>query len=256
MSRYTSKSFRDAILGVASRKAATAAYRAKGRPEGVEGTRDVYLTSCASIAKTFEGHGFRFAKSGPHFTRAEGDFTYRVAFQSSRHNIPGQHVRMWVHATVHSKRLGEFRKSHLSDNLVNDYVAGGMVHLLLPGNVAMVEWELADPKTRSATVNDVVGFIQEHVLPYFAMFSAPGQLIERLAQEPVPAFGIRESTEFTLCFGNKGSAQKVLTRFLRERVDLLSDIERVKREGFRHPNHRPSNYSEQIVYLQREYGLK
>jgi len=255
MSRETSKTLRDVIMGLASRKIAATVYRAKGKPEGVENARDVFLAACAAIAKEFEVHGFRFAKSGPHFSHADGDFTFRVSFQSSYHNISGQHVRLWVHATVTSKRLKDFRKSHLPDNLVNDYVAGGMIHLLLPGDVAMAEWDLADPEARSGVVADVVTLIQGEVLPYFAQFSAPAQLVARLTRESLPAFDMRHSVEFALCFGDKESAQKILSRFLGERPDLQSQIVKVQCEGFRHAHFGPSNYAEQVVYLQREFGL-
>lgn len=256
MSHESLKNLRDVIMDVASRKLTAAAHRFKGKPENVEDARDVYMTACAAIAKEFEGDGFRYAKSGPHFTRANGDFTFRVSFQSSYLNISGQHVRLWLHATVRSKRMKDFRKSHLPDNLVNDYIAGGMVHLLLPENIAMLQWDLANPKTRSDVINDVVTLIRKQVLPYFALFSTPAQLVAQLTRESLPACDIRHSVEFALCFGDKDSAQKVLSRFIRERSDLLPQIENVQRNGLRHPTLGPSNYAEAVVYLRREFGLQ
>jgi hypothetical protein len=256
VSRETSKTLLDVIKGIGSRKAAAAAYRTKGKPAGVEDARVVYLAACAAIAKEFEGLGFRYAKSGPHFTRTEGPFQFRVSFQSSHHNIPGQHVRLWVHATVSSKKIKDLRQAHLPDTFANEYIAGGMLHRILPGKVAMVEWELADPKTRSATVTDVVGLIRNHVLPYFEMFADTARLISTLKQLSVPALDPRRAVEYALCFGSKESAQQVLSRFISERPDLQPDIERVKRDGFKHPHLGPSGYAEEIVYLQREYGLQ
>lgn len=142
----------------------------------------------------------------------------------------------------------------MADESINR-VAGGMVHLLLPGNVAMAEWELAAPEARSGVITDVVNLIKGQVLPYFAQFSAPAQLVARLIREPLPACDMRHSVEFALCFGDKESAQNILSRFLGERTDLLPQIMKVQREGFRHAHLGPSNYAEQVVYLQREFGL-
>lgn len=224
--------------------------------ENLETPRQVFLATCAEIAKDFEAEGFRYAKSGPHIILVAGDFTFRVSFQSSYRNVSGQHVRLWVHATVSAKCMKEFRRSHLPENLVNDGIAGGMVHRLLPDNVTMVEWDLANPETRAEVIAEVISLIRKHVLPYFALFSKPAELVMQLTKETLPAFDIRHSVEFALCFGDKTSAQKILARFLRDRPDLLPQIESVRHEGLKHPEHGPSNFAETVVYLQREFGLQ
>lgn len=255
MTRDTSKTFQDVVLGIASRKAEAAAYRTQGKPDGVEDAREVYLASCKAIAESFEGAGYRYAKSGPHFTRRDETFKYQVQFQSSHHNIPGQHVRLWVHAGVSSSRIKKLREAHCPGKMVTDYVAGGMAHRLLASKPSMVEWELADPNTREMTVQDVIAFIDENVLPYFAMFSNPGALVERLAQEDIPALDFPHSLEFALCFSGAAAARRVLERFLKGRSDLLPEIEKAQREGLRRPLVGPSGYAEQVVFFRQMYGL-
>jgi hypothetical protein len=255
MSRDTTDNLKDVFAQTARRKAEAAAYRNAGKPEGAEDSRAVYLSACSAIASNFESLGFRYAKSGPHFSRLEEPFAYRVSFQSSHNNIPGRHVRLWMHATVQSKMLQAWRRSRLPPNFVNDFVAGGMVHRLRMKH-AMVEWELADPATRPSVIADAVAFLQSDVLPYFAQFRDPKALIRDLSQREIPAFDLRPSVEFAICFGDIESGQRVLERFLTDRPDLSSAIAQVEEHGLKHPALGPSNFAEQVVFLRRTYQLE
>src|ERR1035437_7814435 len=130
MTRDISSDLKGIFAETARRKAEAAAFRSTGKSDDAEDSRTVYLVACEAIASNFKSLGFRYAKSGPHFSRSDGLFAYKVSFQSSHNNIPGRHVRLWMHATVLCKKLQAWRTSHLPPNLVNDFVAGGMVHRL------------------------------------------------------------------------------------------------------------------------------
>lgn len=254
MARDTINKLKDVFANTARRNVEAATYRNSGKPEGAEDSRIVYLSSCEAIASNFASLGFRFAKSGPHFSRVEEPFTYQVSFQSSHNNVPGRHVQLWMHATVKSKKLKAWRESRLSASSVNDFVAGGMVHRLRMEH-AMVEWELADPKSRPSVIADAVAFVKSDVLPYFAQFSDIGALIDNLSHREIPAFDLCPSVEFAICFGDTESGRRVLERFLRDRPDLSDAIAEVERVGFKHPKHGPSNFAEQVVFLRQTYLL-
>lgn len=200
MTRETTKNVDDVFSAFAARKAEAAAFRGAGTPTDVEPARDVYRNACAAVAAEFQPLGFRYAKSAQRFSRSSGGFVCTVSFQSSHNNIPGRHVRLWMHATVRSKTLETWRAQRLPPALVNDFVAGGMVHRLR-GVHAMVEWELAVPTDRAAVIADAIAFVRSDVLPYFELFDTPSDLIACLVKHEVPAFDLQPSVEFSMCFG-------------------------------------------------------
>ena len=73
---------------------------------------------------------------------------------------------------------------------------------------------------RSAVIADIVAFIRGVALPFFARFEDPKELISALQFADVPAVGIADAVELALCFADKSSAKKILSRFISERADL------------------------------------
>jgi hypothetical protein len=255
MTEDNPKRFEDVVLDIARRKRDAAAFRRSGKPIGVEESRDVYRYACQAIAGHFEPLGFKYRKTHPHFLRKDLVFEYRVSFQSSRNNVPGQHVRLWMHAGVHSKKLQLWRESQAIPNIRTDYVAGGMVNLLT--KQPMIQWELADPISRESVIADAVTFIRDVVLPFFDQFKDVKALLADLPNRPYShAFPLRDSVEFALSFGDRDSAQRILDRFLKERPDLLVDVAKVEQVGFEHPTFGPGNYAEQVVFMRQSYGLR
>jgi hypothetical protein len=247
----------DVFTDTAARKAAAAKARATGSPGTTDASRAVYLNACRQIAEAFAGDGYKFAKSGPHFTKRTGPFHYHVAFQSSHHNIPGQHVVLWMHADVLSPKLGDWRRQQPHPHRNNDWVAGGMVHLLNRRH-AMIEWELADASRREATIEDAINFVRTEIFPYFHKFSDPSALIEELCTRDVNAFGLASSVEFALCFGSREQANRILGRIVAQRQDLRDQIEQstqtFRRDGF--PEFFATSYPDQVAWVRTAYDLQ
>jgi hypothetical protein len=240
-----------------ARKTAAAKSRANVSSSAAEPSRDVYLNACRQIAEAFAGDGYKFAKSGPHFTKKDDPFIYCVSSQSSHNNIPGQHVVLWMHAWVRSPKLANWRRRQPHPHRDDDYVAGGMVHLLNRKH-AMIEWELADISTRKATIEDAVRFVRSDVFPYFQKFSDPTALILELHTKNVAEFGVASSVEFALCFGSPEQAQRILDRYIAQRPDLRNQIEQSTqtflREGF--PEFFATSYADQVAWVRTAYDLK
>lgn len=137
-----------------------------------EKPRQVYLDACEQIAQAFAEDGFLYCKSGPHFTKRDDHFNYRVSFQSSHLNAAGELVRLWLHASVRSERLKEWRSKQQRPYRRDDWVAGGMVHLL-HGKQTLIQWNLASPHNRQVVISDVIAFVRKEVLAYFQLFSSP-----------------------------------------------------------------------------------
>ena len=126
MGRKDFRSFEEVLRSVAEQKAATAKARFVGTDPTVEKPRDVYVAACAAIAQSLVADGFHYAKSKQALDRAIGGLIHRVSFQSSRNNIAGQSVVMWMHANVRCKELATWRSRQSSPLRNDDWIAGGM----------------------------------------------------------------------------------------------------------------------------------
>ncbi len=246
----------DVFADTASRKADAARARTADSSVATVPPKDVFAESCRRISEPFIGEGFKYAKSGPHLTKNSGSFSYRISFQSSRNNIPGRHIALWVHANVRSPRLKEWRNEQLRPYRNDGWVAGGMVHLLSRKH-AMIEWELANDETRPAVVEDAIQFIRTEVFPYFQRFSDPSAVISELCLNGIMAFELASSIEFALCFGSHERAQIILNRFVAQRKDLQDQID-IATQAFRRdglPTHYVTSYAEQVAWLRIAYRL-
>jgi hypothetical protein len=140
-----------------------------GITRSMDSPRDLFLAACTEIAESLSPLGFKFAKSGPHAQRKDGDFTYRVSFQSSHKNVPGQYVALWIHATALSKRLAEWRASQPHAVGVGDGVAGGQIGNLVRPH-GWRDWNLAGSIMR-AVIADATSTVRSIALPYFERFA-------------------------------------------------------------------------------------
>jgi len=113
----------------------------------------------------------------------------------------------------------------------------------------------ADPADRAATIADAVSFIHEEVIPYFALFERPTELINRLQNEELPGFWLCPSVDFAYCFGDKQQAQRVLNRFVREHPEFDKSDERTRNMPLLGKMSRAGNYSQQIASLRSQYQL-
>jgi hypothetical protein len=208
------------VAETAARKARAAAARSEPRPAGAEAPRDVFLAATASICAALPG--FKYAKSGPHATRKAGPFTHTLAFQSSFHNVAGEHVRLCVHATVKSPALRAFRRAHGGPD--NDYAAGGQL-----GNLALprrwIDWELADAARRDEALADIRAHIERLALPFFALFADLPALAQTLRSHgELPGMDVEAAVILLATFADQcgaGAAQACLRAFFAHRPELV-----------------------------------
>jgi hypothetical protein len=249
--------FEEVLRSVAGRKAAAAKARFAGTDPTAEKPRDVYVAACAAIAHSLVPDGFRYLKSKQVLDRPVGAFVHHVSFQSSRNNIAGQSVVMWIYANVRCKELATWRSRQSTPLRTDDWVAGGMVHLLTREH-AMIEWQLADPTSRSDAIANAQEFVKTIVLEYFALFADPQRTVVELLKAPINAFSIGDQIEFVLCFAGSREASRILQRFVDQRSDLHSQmrraIERAGREGL--PEYPSTGYADVVAWVRKAYGLK
>lgn len=226
-------------------------------PSGEEKPRDVFLAACAELARRFEPHGFSYAKSGPHISRRRGDLAFEVGFASSHYNVAGGHVALTLYAGVRSKRLRKWRLEQGSREVASDRVAGGMLQNLKPGT-PLAMWDVADPSSRGAVLDDVEHAIREAALPYFALFEDDDALVRRLKHEVVPCFYPLDAIEWLLSQGKRDAAVEHATALLRN-DHLRRQYERVRKQierGEMDLNRlSPIMEEEGLAYAALTYGL-
>ena len=217
--RRDNYTLRALVADVAYRKRRAAVARFSGTAPGAEVPREVYLSACGTIADHLGSHGFSYAKSGPHCRKVGDQFTYRISFQSSYHNVAGEHVSLSVHGAVLSRKFKKWLASH-PELYASNYVAGGQI-----GNLqeepCWVTWELSDPIDRDETIGNVIQTVDQIVLPYFARFEDIPTLVRSLVAEGCPGMSIRGVVEFLMWLGEESAARSAGKNFLRRRIDLI-----------------------------------
>jgi hypothetical protein len=221
----------------------------------MDSPRDLYLAACAEVAASLSPLGFKFAKSGPHAQRKDGDFTYRVSFQSSHYNVAGHFVALWIHANVLSKRLAEWRASQARSLGSADHAAGGQIgNLVRPHRWR--EWNLA-VSTRPDVIADAISSVHSIGLPYFERFADIPSLCALLQREELPAMHIAHAIEFLLCFADRSAADAALSSFFRSRPALLADYNTHLREFQERglPAVRRTGFAYELAFATVAYGL-
>jgi hypothetical protein len=227
-------------------------------PSGEEKPRDVFLAACAEIARRFEPHGFRYAKSGPHLSRRSGEFTFELGFASSHYNVAGAHVGLTVYAGVLSNALRKWRlDQHASRDDASNRVAGGMLQNLKPG-MPVATWDVEDPRWRPGVLNDVQNAIEAAALPYFDLFEDKESLVRRLEEDVVPCFYPRDAIEWLLSRGARAAAVRHARVLLREKR-LRRQYERARKQMERGQVEvipwAPIMEAEGLAYAALAYGL-
>ena len=221
----------------------------------MDSPREQYLAACTEIAESLSTLGFKFACSGPHAQRKNGDFTYRVSFQSSHKNVPGHSVALWIHATVSSKRLGEWRASQPHALGVGDGVAGGQIGNLVRPH-GWRNWNLAGP-TKAAVIADATSAVHSIALPYFDRFLDIPDLCEQLQREELPAMDTARAIEFLLCFADRMTADAALGAFFRARPELRPDFhthfQEFSKSGL--PKVCRTGFAYELAFVTVAYGL-
>ncbi len=126
---------------------------------------------------------------------------------------------------------------------------------LLDTKYSLVQWELANPAEREATIADAVEFIESNVLPFFSRFDDPETLIACLEKQEVPAMNLLTAVEFAYCFAGKGKAQAVLNGFVNANPNLASAIAEAQVAALTGKLTEPGDYAQQVVYLRVLHGL-
>ena len=207
---------------IADRKKAAAMARREGKKKDAPDARAVYLEACAAIAGAFAPDGFKFAKSGPHVTAKSADkrFTYTVSFQSSRHNIAGEHVQLLAHVGIESPVVKQWAtalwKAHGGEEYGNKgFIAGTQLGYLAPEPERdWIHWELAGGKNREAAIAEVTDRIRRHVLPWFAHCEDIPALVEKIEKTgSYPQLDTFPSN-FLLCFASREQTERALRSYL------------------------------------------
>lgn len=219
------KNISEVFSDTAARKQRAAEVRFGGQASSAEPPREVFLAGCQQIADAFAADGFVYARSSQKLTRKTSDFSFRILFQSSHHNIAGELVALWIHAHVDSKRIGAWNNARPRPSK-SDGVGGGQIGNLLPA-ASWMEWNLADGANRAAVLSDAVATIRRVVLPFFALFDDVPALCERLVNEDVPGMDVLgPPIEFLLYFADRPRAEACMHRFLSARPEILEQYHR------------------------------
>lgn len=188
-------------------------------PEGTELAGDLVISSCSAVADAFKAEGFRWAKSGLRFSRKVGSFTHIVSFQSDSANTSGHHVAVAMHAQVKSSALEKWRDSN------NGITDGSNVWITQVGYLSpaheYLKWQLVDPATRIAEIDNMIETVRKLVLPAFDVCSSTESLGDRILERREIVWIPDWAIDIALWVNNRNAAESLVKIFLETRPDLM-----------------------------------
>ncbi len=243
-------SFDALVRDVAEAKSAAASARGTAVDHAVPAPKIVFEDACTQLVAATSG--YKYLKSARRLRRKEGDFVCDVAIGTSPHNVRGALVALDLAANVRSRDLEAWRARE-GGIRTNDFVAGGMLHLVR-GESMPIQWNVADDALRADVIAEVAQVIEVDIEPWFASFADRLALFERLRREDVPALFLADAIELALCYAQRDVARIVLQRFLAARSDLVPEIERAIATEQAKPavGH---GYARQIAWLATRHDL-
>lgn len=218
---------------------------------------ELYKAACRLIAGTFEPLGYQYAASGPHMTRRAGQTTFRVGFQTSFNNTAGVSVELRVSADVYSRAFESWRESVPHPVSTGGWTAGGLIHLLAPGQ-SWQSWNLVNAGGTRAVIEEIINTIKARVLPYFAIFENPEHVITELRKRDIPAFDPATAVEYALCFGGREAGQAVLSRWLNDNPRFLAGAReaRLSYEKNGYPDYTETAFAPRAGWVALAHGLE
>jgi hypothetical protein len=227
--------------------------RFKPTAPGTERPRDVFLAAVDRRVEPLVESGYRYARSGPHATRREGHVTSRVQFSSSQLNVPGELVSLHISLQVRDSVLGKWRRNQAQPRRSDDVVATWHLgHLLDPPR--WLDWNLASPPDRDATVADIASTLQ-HGLAFTDLLAEdlhgvvdPASLAGRVDDEALIEYYVKaERADETAPI-----IEAMLSRFHR-RNHFLRQVERMRKDGL--PDRQVLGVPNGLAYLVVQYDL-
>jgi len=220
---------------------------------GTERVADVLANACASVAEAFVDCGFKWSKSGLHFSRKAGLFRHVISFQADRANFSGAHVGVSIHVQAKSADLAKWREADgvtTGDNLWITQIG------YLPPAHEYLKWQLVDATTRAAEVRSMISTIRERALPALAVCSNKESLAAQLLDRPEMTWIPDWAVDIALWVGNTGAADVLLGRKLKSRPDLLPHFNKYwGMEAAAPSTSRPADRLHCLAWAARKHGL-
>jgi hypothetical protein len=207
-----------------------------------ERSREIFLSACAEIARSFGPLGFRYLRSKSRIERSEGDLRFEILLVTGRRNYKispnrkaaaiqalqqvghyqnfevtdemtqamlGGSVHLDLRARVDSAELKRWRSSQVAPLRTDDFVAGDELgRLRTPPKVQ--NFNLAPTATRRQSIVEAGALAHEVGLPFFDQFRKPASLLTRLLQADPPGFWEATTFEYVLCFGGRQPGVELL----------------------------------------------
>lgn len=195
--------------------------------------REVLDVACAQLGSELKYDGFRYLRSQRVLRRKKADLNCEIWIESSQYNVRGSTVIVRPSIMITSNALRNWKLAHpRSQTAPSQFdrtwvgLVGAALHNILneteyQKRPATFEWNVANPNTRDAVVNDVVRFCRKFTLPYFALFEDSKAVLEVLivgdknnrGSTSIPGLNVQEAVEYALCFGTIEQASAVLFRY-------------------------------------------
>lgn len=219
-----------------------------------ERVSDVIASSCASVAEAFAATGFRWSKSGLHFSRKVGSFTHIVSFQADGANSSGSHIGVAIHAQAKSTELAKWREA-------NGVATGSNIWSTQIGYLApaheYLKWQLVDPVTRPAEIASMVKTVHELAIPAFHISSSKESLSAYLLERREITWIPDWATDTALWLGNRTAAELLIQIHINSRKEVAAEFNAYWQIETKNPSPaKPTARLHCLAWLTVKHGLR
>ena len=193
----------------------------RATPADAEPPRDVFAAAAAQVAARFAPDGWRYARSGPHLSRADGPFTFQLHLTTSAYNEHRGARRRGAGPLSRTQAMapGTARRRGLRGCRRRGAAAQPR------GRADPVRLEPREPRDARRGDRRVVEHIERLALPWFATFADTETLVQRLRAARLPNISPANAIDLLVWLGHPDAAEAHARARLAEHPEIARTYE-------------------------------
>ena len=194
----------DHVDDIINARADLAKVKFSALPVDAEKPSEIFSEITGLLKENLSQEGFSFNKSKRTFRRKCNEFEHLITIQADSNNYAGVRAACWIHISVVSKSLKEWRSTH--DLYADEYVFS---RTLSEPHSGQLVWDFIDPAIRQSEYQDMLQRIHAVALPAFDGWQSLDTARQAIADSKL-INRLDSQVEIALWLGNRQAAMDLL----------------------------------------------
>lgn len=208
--------------------------RFKKLDDDVERVSDVVAGLMQRLSDHLSAYQFQYSKSKKQLHKTVNSFRCEITCQTDAENLSGVYVGVAFLVSIRNNKYKHWHENIFSDGKKGYLLVCDVATLVNGGQI--LKWNLVDPGSRQAEIEQIILLLEEHVLPFFNIFVGNNAYAEYLKNKNFKVVSKHQAILHAVWLGE--------TLFARQ---LINEILESKRVGLKEFEER------QVSYLEHGY---